>query len=218
MNRLRPFCALIALVCVLPAWGNPPCVNAVVRIPSHGASATVIETGDGYAILLGCAHAFEGKDRHRPITLDIPVKQPLPEKAVKIALLAVDYGADLSLIRVEHGPLPFAAPVAPVGHRPGKHILSVGYDAMRWPARVEAVAIVAISPATIFTRERPGHGRSGGALLDAEAGLLIGVVQGYELAGQRRGLYVGHAAILQFLKKQGRPAAAPVRPMLNCPT
>ena len=60
----------------------------------------------------------------------------------------------------------------------------------------------------------PWHGRSGGALIDRDAGCLIGVVQGYEIGGERRGLYVSHEAILKFLGKRTPPLPA-AKP---CPT
>ena len=53
--------SLAALVLVLgddQARAAPPVTSAVVRIPSHGASATIIETRQGCTLLLGCAHAF----------------------------------------------------------------------------------------------------------------------------------------------------------------
>jgi hypothetical protein len=137
------------------------------------------------------------------------VQAGAPRQAA-IRLLDVDYQADLSLILLEDGPLTHVAPVAPPGHVPGRNILSIGYDEMRWPATIIPTTILGSSAGTTCTRERPGHGRSGGALLDADAGLLIGVVQGYEVSGGRRGLYVSHAAILRFLQRQrGQPPPPP---------
>jgi hypothetical protein len=56
----------------------------------------------------------------------------------------------------------------------------------------------------VFTREKPWHGRSGGALLDADAGYTIGVVQGYEIMAWGRGIYCSHQAILKFLRGRGK--------------
>ncbi len=196
------FAALVLAAGHGQARAVPPSpAAAVVRIPSHGASATVIDTRDGATLLLGCAHAFQGADRRTPIALDVPVPAAGRAKRAAIRLLDVDYAADLSLILLEDGPLPYVAPVAPAGHKPGQRIVSVGYDAMRWPAVEQPATILAFSPATTFTRERPGHGRSGGGLLDLDNGCLIGVVQGYETAGARRGVYVSHATVLRFLDK-----------------
>jgi hypothetical protein len=228
MNHFRSSALVFAALVLALGHGQtravPPSsanvAQAVVRIPSHGASATVIETRQGHTLLLGCAHAFEGSDRQRPIHLDIPATNAGKPRQAAIRLLDIDYQADLSLMLLSDGPLEYVATVAPAGHVPGKSILSVGYDEMRWPAQAMAATILGTSATITFTRERPGHGRSGGALLDADRGWLIGVVQGYEVTGQRRGLYVSHGAILRFLARQ-RPKETPSTPQLVprlCPT
>src|SRR5438132_3898578 len=208
MRHLRPF--LAALVLALAGLGHlrgqdravPPIANAVVRISSHGASATVICTETGRTWLLGCGHAYQGQERSKRMTLDIPCSMPGPTQQVGIQLVAVDYEADLSLVLLNAGPVEAYLPVAPAGFVPGRHLLSVGFDNMQLPATVrEAHPLGTMGPVT-FTRERPWHGRSGGALLDDEAGCLVGVVSGYEVTGQRRGMYVSHQTILNFLARQ----------------
>jgi len=200
-------CASLALFIGLlaslagPARSAPPAlsaVNAVVRLPSHGASATVIHTQKERTLLLGCGHAFIGVDRARPIEIDGPDAPRGPA-----SLLACDYQLDLSLIEVRAGPVRFVAPVAGASFRPSGRLLSVGYDEMKTPATRQPASIVGSADRLTFTRERPWHGRSGGALLDADAGLLIGVVQGYETAPPWRGLYTSHAAIIRFLRQNG---------------
>jgi hypothetical protein len=175
---------------------------AVVRIISHGCSGTVIRTEPGRSFILSCGHAFAGGDRTRPITLDVPTTRPGTRQKVGIQLLAVDYGADLALLLLRAGPVEFAAPVGPDGHRAGRHrLLSVGYDAMRLPAVQLPCHLLSEGLRVQYTVEKPGHGRSGGALLDATDGYLIGVVSGYEVDGPGRGIYVSHAAILNFLRR-----------------
>jgi hypothetical protein len=224
MSLLRPFALLFAVLVLVAGHDQtraapPDAAHAVVRIPSHGASATVIETQPGRTLLLGCAHAFQGPDRQRPIYLDAPVPGVggAEPRRVVIRLLDVDDQADLSLILLQDGPLPYVAPVAPAGHSPGGNVLSIGYDEMRWPARMAATSVLSSTATITYTRERPGHGRSGGALLDADRGLLIGVVQGYEVTGPRRGLYVSHTTILRFLQRQ-RPAREGLPGRQSCPT
>jgi hypothetical protein len=196
------------------------CTWAVVRMPSHGASATVIYTETGRTYLLGCGHAFRGGDRHKPIVLDLPTQETAQApKKVGIRLLDVDYDSDLSLIVLPDGPVLYVAAVAPPGHSPSRHLLSVGYDGMQFPAQEKPATLLISSPLVTYTRERPWHGRSGGALLDMEHGWLIGVVQGYEVSGGRRGMYVSHAAILRFLSRRpgqgqgGGAAPLPSRPV-----
>jgi hypothetical protein len=189
--------------------------QAMVRIKSHGASATVITTTHGKSWLLGCAHMFlDNQDRPSPalrakrLALDGPPQPQAVFSGTRPArLLAYDHELDLSLIELDNGPFAFV-PVAPRGHRPSKHLLSLGYDEMRWPVTHKAATLLGSKGNTTYTQERPWHGRSGGGLIDfGEPGVsapgvyLIGVVQGYELTGSRRGLYVSHEAILRFLAK-----------------
>jgi trypsin-like peptidase len=223
-HMLRSFRLLIAAVLwsitlavssPLPAQGTAATsiTNAVVRIPSHGASATVIHTEQGRTLLLGCAHAYQGTDRFKPMTLDIPCGNPGPKKHVGVALVDLDYEADLSLLQLNDGPVDAFVTVAPAGYAPRKTLLSVGFDEMRLPATVRSASLLGSAGSITFTRERPWHGRSGGALLDAERGYLVGVVSGYEVIGRRRGMYVSHAAIVEFLARQqagqGRTAPQP---------
>ena len=220
MNTFLRHITLAALV-LLPLAGpaadqqssaDPPCPAAwaVTRLASHGASATVIATEPGKTLLLSCAHAFVAEQRSKRITLDMPALRPTEARTVGIQLLQVDYETDLSLLLLRTGPVDFVCPVAPPVHHAGR-LLSVGYDNMRLPATVLPAHIVQLSAQVTYTRERPWHGRSGGALLDTDAGCLIGVVSGYETEGSRRGVYAGHRAILRFLE-QARARAAPSDP------
>lgn len=79
-------------------------IYAVVRVPSHGASATVIATRAGKSLLLGCAHAFEGPARQSPIRLDVPARSHQARPWAKCRLVDIDYQADLSLVELDDGP------------------------------------------------------------------------------------------------------------------
>jgi hypothetical protein len=200
-----------ALVLLLPACGNRAGAapeEAVVRIPSHGCSGTVIQTGPGRSLVLTCAHAFRGADRAKALTLDVPTDRPQGStRPAAMRLLAVDYDLDLTLIELAAGPLPFVAPVAPADHRLSATLVSAGYDEMRLPATVRRATPVAAAATVLFTRERPWHGRSGGALLDGP--YLVGTVIGYETGGERRGIYTSHAAVRRFLARTLPGASAP---------
>lgn len=221
MNRtLRQLVVALALLDLLAGFPEPArrasaaepsvqdLVRAVVRLPSHGASATVMETREGRTLLLSCGHAFVGEDRFKPIVVDAPARLAGAPRHVGIRLVAVDYDLDLSLIALSDGPLEFVMPVAADGFRPGKRLLSIGFDEMKMPATAKPATLVAQSGSVTYTRERPWHGRSGGALLDLDSGQLIGVVSGYEVNGLERGMYAGHAAILRFLAR-GKPRSVP---------
>lgn len=205
-----PFSLLAGLWLALVSFAADPAVTpyAVVRIPSHGASATVIHTENGRSLLLGCAHAYEGQSRSQKHALDVhrPDGQQ-PAKNATIKLLAVDYQADLSLVELADGPLTYVAPVAPAGHRPSRQAVSAGFDEMKTPLTVRTATILTTERGTTYTREIPWHGRSGGGLLDSQTGELIGVVQGYEVTGAKRGMYVSHEAVLAFLRRATSPQA-----------
>lgn len=177
---------------------------AVVRIPTHGASATVIDTGPNFTWLLGCGHAYQGKDRIKKMKFDIPAANPGQEKSVTSTLVNVDYEADLSLVQLNVGPLDYKAPVAWEGWHEWNHqILSAGYDEMKMPATMKEAHIITERDGVYFTREKPWHGRSGGALIDTDKGVLVGVVSGYEMpyeSSRTRGVYVSLSAIQKFLK------------------
>src|SRR5262249_3155071 len=121
---MKPFLS-IAILCLLSALaGCAPraraasspeeLANAVVRLPSQRVGATVISPQVGRSLMLGCAHAFRGSDRQKPIVVDAPNPAACQPKKVGVRLLAVDYQADLSLIELGDGPLPYVAPAAPV--------------------------------------------------------------------------------------------------------
>src|SRR5207253_9927063 len=86
----------------------------------------------------------------------------------------------------------------------------VGYDNMQLPAVHLPSTLLQDTGRLAYTRERPWHGRSGGALFDVQGCYLIGVVSGYEVNG--RGIYVSHRAILDFLRRcEGKPVPPNVR-------
>jgi hypothetical protein len=188
---------------------------AVVQIPSHGASGSIIHTEPGRTLILSCAHGFTGRDsrgrplRDVPLTLQVPsATAPVGTKHAAIRLLALGRpdADDLALLELADGPLPWVCPVAPRGHLVAGCALSVGYDDMRWPATQRAATILT---GLTQTRERPWHGRSGGALIDP-VGYLVGVCHGYtgprtrqEVVRGGQGLYVSHGTIVQFLDRAG---------------
>jgi hypothetical protein len=180
-----------------PFVANADPQRAVVRLPSHGGSGTVIATTQHHTFILSCAHAFQAGDALKPIHID---GEQIPAGAPR--LVAVDYEHDLSLIEIPAGNAPHVAPVAGPGHKPSAHLLSVGYDEMRLPATERPAHIVKTDGDITWTREPPWHGRSGGALLDLDQGVLIGVVSGYVNYPEGPGLYVSHRDIGLFLEQQ----------------
>jgi len=171
-------------------------------VPSHGGSAVVIFTEPNRTLLLTAGHLFSGEARGRRILLDCPVPAAGAPQEVGVRLLRVDSRADLALIELRAGPLPFVAPVARQA-LPGAY--SVGYDELKLPAVVRPVHELGSRGGWTTTVERPWHGRSGGALLSAD-GYLVGIVSAYSGPPDHReverpwgGIYVSQSAILEFL-------------------
>jgi hypothetical protein len=192
------------LIFVERAFGQSSADNAVVRIPSHGASATVIWSNERKSYLLGCAHAYQGKDAYKKMVIDVPSSSSGQKAANGIRLVALDYRLDLSLVEMNVGGLIYL-PVAPEGHKIPQRLVSIGYDNMKWPATRVWADLVGEDAIRFYTKQIPWHGRSGGALADPQGPYLVGVVQGYEMSGSRpgRGIYANHRAILYFLSKNG---------------
>lgn len=191
--------------------------DAVVRIISHGISGTVVHTEQDRSFVLTCAHGFQGVDKQKAIVVDVPHYNPGARK-VGTLLLKCDYKLDLALILVRAGPLPFVCPVAAANYRPSDSYLSVGYDRMANTQTVRAATVLAhnVGDTETRTKEQPWHGRSGGALIDAKAGRIVGVVGGYTLnpaTGRfdsgSYGFYASHKAIYGFMWGRNPPATQP---------
>jgi hypothetical protein len=184
----------------------PESFRAVCRQPSHGISCTCIWTSQGRSFFLGCGHGYsQPGETRKPIVLDVPSPSVGdPQRTGGIRLVALDVDLDLSLVEVLAGPMPYVAPVAPVD-RQTRLALSCGYDNMRLPGDASPLwryaHIVSQNREVTYTQERPWHGRSGGGLIDADTGELIGTCIGYETEFQRRGMYTNLRAIHAFLER-----------------
>jgi len=196
---------------------------AVVRITSHGASGTVIQTTVGRSWILSCCHMFFGGNGRidqqllaKKIIIDGPTQPFAIRKSAEARVVLIDANADLCLIEIDNGPFHYV-PVAPKGFKPGKRISSAGYDLMKWPITHVRNTIIGQFSGWTYTTERPSQGRSGGGLFDLDARVLIGVCNGLEVSGEGRGLFVSHQSILLFLSKsQGAGKTLPLQQ--RCPT
>jgi hypothetical protein len=197
------FTLLLALLPAAAAGSLDDAYLAVVQLPSHGASGTIIATAPGETLILTVAHAFAGPARRRPIVVLVPTPQGASSvRRVGIRLVAIDPDADLALVALGTGPLPHAAALAPRGTRTVT-AYSCGYDAMRLPAVCQFTRVLDSKGPTTVTERAPGHGRSGGALFDADSGCLVGVVQGYTVERRPVGLYASLDGIHTFLTRHG---------------
>lgn len=195
--------SLVFFLFVSSAADAQPIPKTVVRIKSHGASAVVIQSKKNHTWILGCGHMFWDKNMrpsqerlNLPLVMDGPRQPNASTKRVRPIVVAVDFKRDLSLIYLANGPF-YTIPVAPRGHKIGRKLISAGYDNMRWPITCKWATNLGADGTSIFTIEKPWHGRSGGALVDN--GKLVGIVQGYETIGRRRGIYVSLEQIWQFM-------------------
>jgi hypothetical protein len=218
----KVFSLLVVLLWIGHAVGLEPANDpnlAVVRIKSHGASGTIIATTDGKSWILSCCHMFYGGGDHidpslvnKKIVMDGPSQPYAKRQAAESRVIATDPNADLSIIEIDNGPFNFV-PVAPQGFKEGRNLASVGYDEMKWPVTNRQATILIEMSDWTYTREKPWHGRSGGGLIDVDGKCLIGVVNGYEVTGQQRGIYASHDSILRFINRhRGRIQPTPVRP------
>lgn len=217
MTLSRTLSALL-LACALAGVAGPACALdppadprfAVVRIRSHGASATVIATEPGRSWILGCCHAYldrRGKQIDqsllvKPHKIDCAAGQPIQINGPAHArLVAYDSASDLSLLEVSAGPL-WYWPIAPPGHK-ATRCATAGFDEMREVITFKPATLLQDDGRTQWTREPPWHGRSGGALLDLDHRMLIGVVQAYSGAGGRpdKGLHCSLQCIHRFMAK-----------------
>ena len=199
---------LFLLIVASVGYSEPK--DAVVRIPSHGGSGTIIATGQGWTLVLSCAHCFEGV-APKPIVIDMPHPSPGSPSKVGIQLIACGRTSvnDLSLVKINSGPMPYVTPVMSANERPSGECWSVGYDEMKMPAQCRPAKIVRsnISSSGIITTDaRPWHGRSGGGLIDKATGKLIGVCSAYSGPSNHKeyhpgynGIYVSHETIVRFL-------------------
>jgi hypothetical protein len=192
------FCALLLLHLLCDDVGAAP-PDAVVRIPSHGCSGTIIATGPGESWVLTCAHAFAGRARSKPLTIDVPSPSGgrTSGSRAKPEIVRLDEQGDLCLIRLPAGPLDYFAPVAESAPGVGEIVEAVGYEEMRKPAYRMRTRIVGEGDHFTLTSERPIPGMSGGPLL--AGGSVVGTCTGYESTRYGRGLFVRLYVVRGFL-------------------
>ncbi len=168
--------------------------DAVVRIPSHGASGTVIESKEGLTKILTCAHAFPNEAE---FIFDCPWDNVRRKGGT---LVKIDHNLDLALVEVKDGPWPVVCPVAAEGFKPGKNLWAVGYPEMKWPISKEPAVIIDQDDAHYFTKRLPIPGESGGGLIDLDAGVIFAVTKARwdPPVGQGCGIYTNLERIVKF--------------------
>lgn len=196
---------------------------AVVEIPSHGLSGTIIHTEGpregwprGRTLILTAAHAG---DFNKPPRVGMPTVSGAgaPIKCSP-RWAAWDTNADLAIAELQYGPVPHVVRIAPNGFTPSGAAWMYGYGAKSdsdrpysatgRPGEKVAAQIAGNEGTRYEVRPAPIPGRSGGGLVDRPSGFLVGVCSTRELDRfQRptgvRGWFVSLAAIHRFMEGPG---------------
>ncbi len=114
MKRFTSIACFLIFVATATA-GRQHAVRAVVRVPSHGGSATIIATEQGNTYLLTAAHLFEHGARDSIIVDGEDVPQGTARQ------IAINPEADLALIQLIAGPAKHVAPVGSRQQKPGTY-------------------------------------------------------------------------------------------------
>ncbi|TWT47268.1 trypsin-like peptidase domain-containing protein [Botrimarina hoheduenensis] len=192
-------------------------VRITVEDPAGRAfgTGTVIDSREGAALVITCAHLFRGADgqvidTQGRLTLELfdaaASGTPQPIKRVAGHLVSYDMEADVALVSfwASEG-LQVARVAAPAeAPRVGDTVASVGCD-LGAPPTVRASQVVSLNryngPPNLEATGAPVQGRSGGGLFDA-AGRLVGVCYAADEAADE-GLYAGLASLHAQLDKVG---------------
>jgi S1-C subfamily serine protease len=192
---------LLAVVTTLGSW----CTSLAASSPRviTGASvgtAILIAQGPERAVYLTCEHVIRGES-------DIQLEFQNSSKSLPARVVAQNRIRDLAILEVSQKPsLLRPLPVAELGQHPKKYpaeLLSWGYDTVPGrfsPATLLGKKLLTHRDESAFTweiRERPGPGRSGGPVVNAN-GQILGIVAA---SRKETGLVIHHDEILAFLKQ-----------------
>jgi len=167
-------------------------------------TGTIIDEGDGEALILTCAHIFRDSRGRGPIAVDLFC--PGGPRGIPGKLIGYDMQRDVALVAVRPGVPVTAARVAPAGYRPrrGEPVISIGCSRGADPtvqvSRVSDTDRV-LTPPTIQVAGQPVVGRSGGGLFNA-SGELIGVCYAAD-PQDNEGLYSALGSVHAELDRRG---------------
>lgn len=150
---------------------------------THGQSAfsfgtgTIIDSGEGEALILTCAHIFRDSQGKGSIAVDLFC--PGGPRGIPGKLIGFNMDRDVALVAIRPGVPVQPVPVAPAGYRPrpGEPVISIGCNKGADPtvqrSHVTDTDRVRMPPTTQVAGQ-PVVGRSGGGLFNAD-GQIIGV-------------------------------------------
>ncbi|MBN2215764.1 MAG: trypsin-like peptidase domain-containing protein [Pirellulales bacterium] len=164
---------------------NAQLIAATVRLRIEDPSGhscgtgTIIDTRDGWALILTCGHLFRDAKKDHPV-IDVDLFGPTGPRRVAGELVSFDSEKrDLGLVRIRVPGQVCIAPVAPADYKIeiGAPVAAVGCSHGADPtvqrSRVRAKNKF-LGPPNLQVDGQPVEGRSGGGLFSAE-GYLIGV-------------------------------------------
>ncbi|HZZ73635.1 MAG TPA: trypsin-like peptidase domain-containing protein, partial [Pirellulales bacterium] len=143
---------------------------------SYG-TGTIVDAGDGEALILTCGHVFRDSDGKGRITVDIFGPKPLSNIPGKVVHFDLKNDVGLISIRTKE-PVPVAK-IAPAGYQvhKGDPVFTVGCNHGGDPtvreSRINSLDKF-LGPANLQVAGQPVQGRSGGGLFTKD-GLVIGV-------------------------------------------
>jgi thiol-disulfide isomerase/thioredoxin len=167
-------------------------------------TGTIIDAGDGEALILTCAHIFRDSQGKGAIAVDLFC--PGGPRGVPGKLIGYDMPRDVALVAIRPGVPLLPAPVAPASYRPrrGEGVISIGCNRGADPtiqtSRVTDTDKVR-NPPTTQVAGQPVVGRSGGGLFNAE-GQVIGVCYAAD-PQDNEGLYAALSSVHAELDRRG---------------
>jgi hypothetical protein len=140
-------------------------------------TGTIIDAGEGEALILTCAHIFRDSQGKGAIAVDL--FSPGGPRGIPGKLIGYDMNLDVALVAIRPGVDVTPVPVAPAGYRPrrGEPVISIGCNKGADPT-VQRSCVTDTDrvrrPPTTRVAGQPVVGRSGGGLFNAQ-GQIIGV-------------------------------------------
>jgi thiol-disulfide isomerase/thioredoxin len=167
-------------------------------------SGTIIDSREGEALILTCAHIFRDSQGKGKITVDL--FSPGAPKGNPGRLISYDPKSDVGLLSIRPGVPVVAARIAPASHtvRKNDQVVNVGCSGGDDPtargSRITAIDKFVGSP-NLQVAGQPVQGRSGGGLFTT-SGLVIGVCNAADPTDDE-GLYAALTAVHAELDRAG---------------
>lgn len=161
--------------------------SAIVRSGNAQCSAFIVAARGEWYYATCARHCFGGTPGHR-VTLTYWVSREGGENQAGVAgpvraetaageIIGGLAGKDAVLVRFRGRPPVMVGAVGRIdgGHLVGREAITVGHGGGAWPATIFRGPITSKSGSTVWGRIEIKGGQSGGALIDAQTGLLIGI-------------------------------------------